>query len=109
MDALIEPVGPFGGFQKVNLFIVGCVTMLTAMYYNMIIINYLEPDITCYLRNNISSVLIANTSSTCDMWHSYIESLETNVKSPYICIYICIKYPTSSYHFTYVRKYLLVT
>lgn len=85
MDALIEPVGPFGGFQKVNLFIVGCVTMLTAMYHNMIIINYFEPDITCYSRTNSSTVIVANASSKCDMWHSYTESLETNIKLPYIC------------------------
>lgn len=91
MDQLVEPVGSFGGYQKINLVIVGCVTMISAMYYNMIIINYIEPSITCHVRKNLAnnfSTMMDSTDenyTTCDMWNSFSEHEAHNTKSPFVC------------------------
>lgn len=88
MDMLIEPTGSFGRFQKINLGIVGCITMLSAMYYNLIIINYFEPDIKCNVKNGYANSSFMDNKrqfSTCDMWDDYSQSINTNTHSPFIC------------------------
>ncbi len=86
MDSFIEPIGPFGTFQKINLLIVGCVTMVSAMYYNLVIINYIEPVIDCRMKSDNSSIVLVNDQmSNCEMWDEYKDSVEAGTESLYYC------------------------
>lgn len=88
MDTIVEPTGSFGRFQKINLGIVGCITMLSAMYYNLIIINYFEPDIKCHVKNtHVNSSIFDNDRqfTKCEMWNDYTQSLSSDTQSPFIC------------------------
>lgn len=105
MDMLIEPTGSFGRFQKINLGIVGCITMLSAMYYNLIIINYFEPDIKCNVKNGYANSSFMDNKrqfSTCDMWDDYSQSINTNTHSPFIC-----KLDNSTYGWNVVTEWNL--
>lgn len=66
--------------------------MVSAMYYNLIIINYIEPILECHVNenyleeNNLTDLITGDTQfSKCKMWKNYTESLEAEVQSPYIC------------------------
>ena len=75
MDSIIEPIGPFGLYQKISLLIVGCITCLSAMYYSLILLSYFEPPIRCtytlYDGNNITQ---QNLIATCDTWNNFTQT-----------------------------------
>lgn len=98
MDSLIEPAGAFGRFQKLNLFIIGCITSLSAMYYSLIILNYLEPNIRCKvmpgLGRNTSLFylsILRKESDICNLWNNYtinfLENSNSNEKPFYTCYF----------------------
>jgi hypothetical protein len=98
MDQLVEPVGSFGTYQKINLAIVGCVTMLSAMYYNLIIINYIEPNIECQSKRNQFNFTVPEYENytTCDMWNSHNEYISSDTISPFDCKGMVIIFINSS-------------
>jgi MFS family permease len=78
MDMLIEPAGSFGRFQKMNLFIIGLITSLSAMYYSLVILNYLEPNIRCGVKRGYDKNLtlfyhnkLKQETSVCNLWYNY--------------------------------------
>ena len=113
MDILIEPAGSFGRFQKLNLFIVGCITSLSAMYYSLVILNYLEPEIKCKVIPGLSRNLtqfyankLKKETDMCQFWTNYTVGFkESNEKQSF---YLCYFNDTFNYGLNVVTEWNLV-
>lgn len=112
MDALIEPAGSFGRFQKLNLFIIGCITSLAAVYYSLVILNYLEPNIKCrlssyHIPNRTEYINQLNKESICNLWHNYtIHFFDTSPREKRL--YWCYLSDTYGYGSNVVTEWNLV-
>ena len=107
MDSIFEFVGPFGLFQRVTLFLIGCISALVSMnmYATMFMVG--EPTLICnYSTTSLSNINLNSSIDECEKWSDFNDNKEN---SSYVCSYDATYYKktlVNEWNLVCDRKYL---